>query len=456
MNDVGRRLRDVERRRVRMPDGADPLQTFEDMNPLGDTRFLDFGAGLIATPIGDDFVRVTGSSGALSPWDAIVDASIAATDTTATPPIFKDSPGEAMTFLSSLGYTHANIFIRNGDYTEAANWDQPVSVVLFGTETGRSSQFATSGQVVWRISNKAANLTTGRNIITMNMTVRASSTSVSGAIGTNWWGINCVVHSQDSVPVGYYYVSDFVTLESCMLNVLPKLGGISSGTSVHLNDCDIEMDGKSVTLPDRFVLENGNLQGNGDTWTVGATMASIDVRADQILGGSGGITASLAIAGSDSTGTKELYINSDGALANITLTGTLWETVIIRGLTGAVTVPSCGNMLSLELTAVSSAVDATGPGYIDVQAEKLTVRGRGINGTFVSMRSGGAAGTALDYIGATDTNVQASVGVAPGAGTTKSYAFDAASNRNILDFAGASQYPTGGTDAGAGNLIRVT
>jgi hypothetical protein len=38
----------------------------------------------------------------------------------------------------------------------------------------------------------------------------------------------------------------------------------------------------------------------------------------------------------------------------------------------------------------------------------------------------------------------------------RSYTLDATSDRNILDFAGASTYALAGTDAGAGNLIRAT
>lgn len=63
MNNALERLRAVERRTLQLPEDASPLQTFEDGSPLGDTRFLSFGEGLVANLVGDDYVEVTGTGG---------------------------------------------------------------------------------------------------------------------------------------------------------------------------------------------------------------------------------------------------------------------------------------------------------------------------------------------------------------------------------------------------------
>src|SRR5688572_25489461 len=125
-NETLRRLRELERHVLRLPDGSNPLQTFESGEPLGDTRFLDFGPGISAALIGDDYVEVSAFSA--TEFDAVVDSDLTASDPDNR---FFIGIGEALTFLGPAGLNlpRAAVLVRGKDpiafYSETANWTNP-------------------------------------------------------------------------------------------------------------------------------------------------------------------------------------------------------------------------------------------------------------------------------------------------------------------------------------------
>lgn len=100
-----------------------------------------------------------------------------------------------------------------------------------------------------------------------------------------------------------------------------------------------------------------------------------------------------------------------------------------------------------------SSLDITGPATIDARANLTKVRGRAVLGELVTRRSGASGGTAVDLIAATDCQLQIANGLAPAAGTTKSYNFDAASTGNLLVWQNHQAYPVAGTNAGTNNRV---
>lgn len=126
LNDVQRRLTDVERKLFRLPPGADALQTFEDGSPLGDTRFLNFGAGVGATLVGDGYVEITGSG---SRWGTVV---VAATDThsagkgaadvVCTGTADQTKLDEAVAALQELDIPRGEIVLLEGTYNLTDEW----------------------------------------------------------------------------------------------------------------------------------------------------------------------------------------------------------------------------------------------------------------------------------------------------------------------------------------------
>lgn len=144
LTDYRRRLFELERHTLELPEDIGPLRTYRAGSPLGETLDLDFTGNLSATLIGDGFVRVTGISGD-SGFDAIVDGTLAASDTSVFPPLFQGI-GEACEYLDGLGFESVVILVRNNHtdysssgnlaYTETADFNCPSSVRLWGARGG--------------------------------------------------------------------------------------------------------------------------------------------------------------------------------------------------------------------------------------------------------------------------------------------------------------------------------
>ncbi len=110
---------------------------------------------------------------------------------------------------------------------------------------------------------------------------------------------------------------------------------------------------------------------------------------------------------------------------------------------------------------VMGGLDVTGPIELDVFVANnslgmlalggpMFVRGSGVTGV-ARVQGVNNGGTFIQFIGATRCVLQATLGGTQFAG--KPYSFDAACSRNILIVSGTDQFGTGGTDAGANDLV---
>lgn len=138
--------------------------------------------------------------------------------------------------------------------------------------------------------------------------------------------------------------------------------------------------------------------------------------------------------------------------------------VVITGQVNSLTIGAAPQDASIDSphyvnVTATTTVDITGPvvGHIGA-AQAMTLRGRAIN-VQISTNGYVGAGVFLNCIGVTHSHITAAGKRSPvfAALTDKAYALDAASNDNILDFAGAvTGWAVASTNLGAGNIIRTT
>lgn len=151
-------------------------------------------------------------------------------------------------------------------------------------------------------------------------------------------------------------------------------------------------------------------------------------------------------------------------LLSLSITGSDPEAVVIIGMLKDLTISNAGATFPgsdymAHLVDVSCNIaDIRGPAIVNLGVLRwVTFRGMGVSG-HVAGRGVTSSATFLTLTACTDSNI----GVAcvnseyPPVTNGKSFALDATSSRNIIDFAGASTFLTAGTDAGVGNIIRQT
>lgn len=125
-------------------------------------------------------------------------------------------------------------------------------------------------------------------------------------------------------------------------------------------------------------------------------------------------------------------------------------------------VPAAGMSPHKLKIQARGTVDITGPAVIDVTLQRTPIcflRGGRISGHIslgASVAQPAPAGTRLQFIGADDCNVDVSGHASGAPAGHQPWWLDGNSDRNILDFAGASTFPTAGTNDGVGNLVRTT
>lgn len=155
-----------------------------------------------------------------------------------------------------------------------------------------------------------------------------------------------------------------------------------------------------------------------------------------------------------------LDIQTTSSPDTLRLDGTFGELTIIAPLANAARQGHviCGTCLTTSDITGPCALNLTVGHANTLGGNSLTLRGSGCTGIVRVEGSNGGGAVGLNMIGCTDCNIQASGNLFPGAtvGTQKGWAIDATSARNILDFAGATQFPVAGTDAGAGDVVRFT
>lgn len=452
---------------LRLPDGSDPLQTFEGGRPLGDTRFLNFGPGIQGTLIGDDFVQISASAGIGSPWDAVVDAN-AAGGTDEANRIFLGI-GEALTYLTGLGLTRANVFVRPGAYVETVNVTPPASVFLFGAPGGSEAL------VTWdRTTNDNKTMSaTNWHLCNIKMDLRGftSVTTPFGPAVARFYAENCAFNFGDNVAASSLALeigdtdttlSSFCYFINCSFRGMRKLGAnvfIIGGDSftrdsatpashaLIINGLNVMMDGPTTwTLPIQTAINFSNLN------------SGVPSRQNpNAFGGGDELTLS------STTGGRTMNITNRGGIGvSIAFSGTGITNCVLNGVFTRITVPSCNKLIiNAGLNAATNqAADITGPGIVNLRSFSgaVTLRGSATNDQGVTAQIQGNVGnttTFLSLIGMKYARI--SVSSDEGGTVGKSpYNLDATSDNNILDFAGASTYGDPGVDSGAGNIITQT
>lgn len=459
MNDKDRRLRAVERRFLTLPAGEEGnvLQTLEDGTPLGDTRFLDFGAGVTATLVGDDYVLVEGSAAGAGPWDAIVDASAAATDTSVTPPIFKTSPGEALAHLNSIGLTRANVFVRPGTYNEAANVTGPASVLLFGAPGGDENliqwvfgaDIAVSGVTGWNLHN-----------ITVSHIANTTTTTPYGA-PSRFFAFNCEFNFNTLQNITIGNVSS-EGASWCYFNNCSFIGMKQLGSVVWIKDCDMGMITGATPAAHYLFIDGFSFAGSPNiTITLPrVTVAKLGSRGATSANRSGFGSAGILTLSHPSGTQATVTVHSAGANSiQVSLGGSNYSKIELVGnfTSIAANVTGGGKRIEGSVNAGGGVgLDVLGPATLDVYAPstRVNLRGNQIGGHIVGAGPGAGTQFFVNFIACSDSKVD--VSAAGTAATEGPYNFDASSNRNILNFAGASPYPVAGVDLGTGNLITTT
>lgn len=463
------RLRSVETQRLLLPDGTEPVETFENGRPLGVTRYINWGRNIKATLEDEQFVRVD----AIVPgngWDAIVDGD-ADTDTDLLTPIFSGI-GEACQWLSDEGFGAAAIAVRafSGTYTETANWDMPNHCHLFGVRGGNSVPDAD-----WVVSwdwNEFRPDTTTDSCHVVNFDEVSCGRMTSGGTLRPWnylinentfWTLGNLT-GVTPTPLATYVWATQSTFEmlgngtgqiatsygefaSCDFEIRPVSGGthtfFPAGTELMMSNCGVRKATGGTgnwQLPTRFNISCSQREGRNPT-----------------SGGAG--TVAITIPAS-SNGRLECY---ESILGGYSVTNaSAVEKVALKGTFTAITLAAPKSEASSGAPWIidahsSGSVDITGPAIMNLSvrggANALTLRGSGLSGNVSIHDAAQASGAALRFLSA--LNAQIEVAANPGAlsGTAVPISFDAGSLRNTVIFGARSLWPNTYTDAGTNNRV---
>lgn len=467
-NDVLRRLRAVEREFLTNPDLFDPLQTFEDGSPLGDTRFLNFGAGLRATLTGDGYVTVDGSS-SLSVFDALVDRSLSASDTNSSPPQFRDV-GEASDYLFNNGFGLADssciIAVRpagfGNTYVEAANWNSPANVRLFGLRGSPTGSQADLGYPTWSIGNFRPIQSV--NLRVDNMKVDVNQSTASQRFANVWcYDTNFVLRNSSAVA--------FCTTLWATGGTFDFVGGGDMRVTVSsliLQQCDAAIRG--VAVPQVFIpctTTTGNqFLGRQVRMVSGAIGGAItlpeqvDIEISDMLnrapgtGGAGALTfnclasaaTSVRIVGTSRSAALDIVVNAAGAFSKM----------VLEGVVGPLTLTGAHDALSVQGLNDGETWDIRGPGVVACSARAgavLRIRGEGLSSYIGGDALTGSSGAVIDHVGADDCTTVAALDGTGTTGTKKAVAFDASSDNNVVVLAGRGSFPAAYADAGTNNRV---
>lgn len=454
LNQTLARLRAVERQVTRLPDDADPLQTFDDGSPLGETAFLDFGANLRATLEGDRYVKVVGTGGGPGGWDAIVDSTLTASDEANR--LFLGI-GEALNFLGPLGLNlnRALVLVRPGTYTETANWRSPSQYTLFGTD-GSIAPGTAGGSIgcTWSYGT-FTNITSSAHLRAYNMRLNPGVGAPNSGLGFGFFGYNCYL-SFLGTAASYAMVREYVWLVNCLIDDMRPLGGVISTAPIVVNQCDILGRGTAITFTSsQVILKDIIIAGSGMTWTVNSQFW-LEASSSLIRVGSSG--GSVNITGSSSTAYVRL-VNHDGTIGAVNLSASsgLLHAHLEGSAYGNITIPTSQYPSTLTCS-FSSTVDLTGPATVDLAARfggsRVILRGDSIAGSVSKDdETSQSSGTFIQFIDADNCVIAAAIDGTGGSGTLRPYSFDSNSRDNVLLLSSGHNYPNPGTDAGTNNRI---
>lgn len=476
LNDTLRRLRELERTVLRLPESTDPLQTFENGSPLGETRFLDFGPGIQSTLIGNDFVRVSADAGEMV-FDALVDA---AQTTNESARVFSGI-GEALTYLANtVGLTHAGVAVRNGTYTETANWATPGVVRLFGIRGmskdsigGIDSEVAAEDMPHWDWDTFRPSAQSHMDMD--NIFVTCGTLAGGGGIPPfdALTAHNCLFDFTTTFPTDVAFCNFFAGLE-CQFSFTGN-GGTARTWCVKGGyvDCNIVLICSATTSP-TFILGSTHLfiQGGrlGARGTNSGNIITLSLPANTFIQA---MDSQDAEATGTTTVNRRFFVNSGGRVsihmttadaapqANWQVIATAaFESLELIGNFDVLTISGAHKACSLDVIGQNfngtKTWDITGPAAIKASMQSnglIILRGTGIAGVVSASGSTLATSTALSFIAADYNSIVLAANGASSSGTHNPYAFDASSDNNVLVLSGAATYPAAGTDAGAGNRV---
>ncbi len=394
------------------------------------------------------------------PFDALVDASFTASD-----PANRSYKGigEALNDLAGKGFTTASLFVRAGLYTETANWNTPGVVQIFGArDIGFRTPNATS-QWDWNshIPNSQADLliTNFGQVIPTVTGVQAQPFNRVWADNVDWaWG-----------GINRSFATSFFG-KGCTFDMVLD-GTIQMGTSmVEVTNCDFTLrtgGTLNFTPAGSFLVMTGcnvNATSGGTIHFNLPTYAVVDINAMPLRSHSSPLNGFFTIiTGSGTYSIRNGNLN-DNTVANVGINAnSAFTSLFLEGhYSGFTQIQGAHTYLHVNAVINNNTMTIAGPSVLDLtmgqKNSRLTLTGElhtgHIKGDWTNEAAGGI--TFLTFTGASVCNLDVcAVGTGAAAGD-KSFALDAASNNNILDFAGDTTFPVAGTNAGAANLIRVT
>lgn len=466
VDDFVRRLRAVEREGRLNDLDINLLQTFENGQLLGDTRFINFGAGVRATLTGDRYVEVTAAGGGGDYLDAIVDFDgFASSDTSAVPPEFVGI-AEALDYLQGIGMENVVVGVRgsNTTYTETANWTPPANVRLVAVRAGGDLLRNDALQVEWvwngfvpsvqgnmQIENFAnfephafnatvVQLFSTLHIVNTELSLEARTGTVflcddfqaeASIVETTSNAVTVRIASTNAM----FYDTDILT----NVSLSGSFTFIPAGTTLLMQSCRWACTSSSgnvtTTLPAIFDIDMNDAPRRVTATTPGSFIV-LTVPSS----GAGRIRVAT------STDDPHFKVNATSAFDSLDIGGNGVAVGTISGAHDQLSIRSHNN-------TSSHAQDITGPATLDMHASgtaKFIFRGEGIGGTITADGLTGST-TFLDFIACDRAGLI--VAADPTGSTRKSYAFDASSDRNVLVFHGLDSGWVAGTDAGTLNRV---
>lgn len=470
LNKTLERLRAVERQVTRLPDGAEPLQTFESGQPLGDTRFLDFGPGIQSTLIGDDYVRISADAGEMV-FDALVDGALVASEPTQRK--FKGI-GEALTYLSTtVGLVSCAVFVRavNDDYSETANFASPAKVFLFSGRGDQAQTDATSNadpNVNWDWNQFRPSSQIMLHIENFHLFEPRAGTS-GGAF--------------TSVPLSYLYAKNSAinpthsgttaylcqngTFETCTFRFLPGTGTTTQricqfkGTFIQCDGEQAPSSSGTLTLipaTDELLMVGCRWDAatSGTHFLTLATASNVELTYVKNRQATSTPTGFITINVAGGSRNRLVLVNeTNGAndMQWLVVAASAFESLDFFGQ-ARVTVTGAHDWCSVT-GSIQDFWDITGPAVVNgstANSGRLILRGQGIAGS-VSGDGLTATATRVQFIAASFCAIQAAFDATGAAVGNSPYSFNASSNLNTLIYSGQSTFGTAGTDAGTGNRV---
>lgn len=402
-------------------------------------------------------------------WDCIVDASL----TTSTPIADTTAPAiphykyitEAINDFGADGRTRCWALVKEGTYNDASNG----YTITIGTLTnivvyGQTTAIKGSGGVIWapngnlsvnrfRIEN--VDLSYNNDLIPANeLIIRACSITTNPAGGTRRIDSPWML-AEDTTFAGVAALGGIINIGSSTTTIMNSLDGCefySDGTSINLQSSAFGFTTADFMGPSSAVLPLTMASGN---WAGQINAASTTRKA----GGSSQFRMTVATDFNGSlTGMTEIRITGGNVVAavsgnpSLTISGGAVQVHISQSGANNTTVSGgsaqiTGTLRNLVLSGGTGSFRGQYTRDIEINTASWVIDAVRISPSTATQALLLTSGASRNVIRLGGTNA---------GGSEKPYTINSGANDNIIDFAGASSYPAAGTDAGTGNLIRIT